>query len=311
MTAAAPMFLASSAEAGRLARTIHDSWARLGVAGHFLARNIDTDEEFGFAVDILVPLASVAKVPIALAVLDAISDGILDPARPVRIDPEASSLGATGVAAFRYPATIALGDLLHQTLAVSDNASCDALLDLLGLDAVADRLRAWDCPGIAIRHRLQRLYDCASGAVGTDFRLAMELAIRPDGLDGLDGPHPIETLNVAHGNVATASALVDLLQRVWRDEIATPEATAELRRLMGQQVFTHRLASDLRADSISVSAKTGTFLNLRHEIGVVESDTGGRVAIAALTRSDRRAWVAQDIDLAIGAAARSAFELLR
>jgi beta-lactamase class A len=301
-------FVADSADAGRLARTIHDSWTRLGVTGHFLARNIDTAEQFGFAVDIAVPLASVAKVPIALAVLEAISDGTVDPARQVRIDPDASSLGATGIAAFRYPATIAVGDLLHQMLAVSDNAGGDALLDLIGLDAVAARLRGWNCPDIAIRHPLQRLYDCAVGAVGTDFRLALELAIRQD---GRAGPHPIQTLDVAHGNVATAAALVDLLQRVWRDEVANPDATAELRRLMGQQVFTHRLSSDLRADSITVSGKTGSFLNLRHEIGVVESDTGGRVAIAALTRSDRRAWVAQDIDLAIGAAARSAFELLR
>jgi beta-lactamase class A len=296
--------IADSAEA----RAIHDDWARLGVTGHFLARNIDTGEQFGFAVDVPVPLASVAKVPIALAVLEAVSDGTLDPARQLRVDPDTSSLGGTGIAAFRYPVTLAVGDLLHQMLAVSDNASGDALLDLIGLDAVAHRLRSWNCPGIAIRHRLQRLYDCAAGAVGTDFGLALELAVRHD---GTDGPHPIETLNVAHGNVATAAALVDLLQRVWRDEIATPQATAELRRLMGQQVFTHRLSSDLRADSISVSAKTGSFLNLRHEIGVVESDTGGRVAIAALTRSDRSAWVAQDIDLAIGAAARSAFELLR
>lgn len=300
--------LASSAKAERLASTIHDNWSRLGVTGHFLARNIDTAEELGFAVDVPVPLVSVAKVPIALAVLQEISDGTLDPARQVRIDPETSSLGASGVAAFGYPATIAVGDLLHLMLAASDNASADAILDLVGLDAVAERLRSWGCPGIVIRHRMQRLYECAAGVAGKDFRLALELAIRQG---GLDGPHPIDLLDVAHGNVATAAALVDLLQRVWRDQIATPAATAELRRLMGQQLFSHRLSSDLRADSITVSAKTGTFLNLRHEIGVVESDSGGRVAIAALTTSDRRAWIAQDIDLAIGAAARSAFELLR
>lgn len=308
MTRRATTFLGHSAEAARLARTIHEEWTRLGVAGHFLARNIDTTEELGFAADVPVPLASVAKVPIALAVLEVMADGLLDPAQQVRIDPETRSLGATGVAAFRYSATLAVGDLLHQMLAVSDNASCDALLDLLGIDAVADRLRVWGCTDIAIRHRQQALYECAVGAVGPDFRLALELAIRQD---ALDGPHPIKTLDTAHGNIGTAAALVDLLQRVWRDEIATPAATAELRRLMSQQIFSHRLSSDLRADSITVSAKTGTFLHLRHEIGVVESETGGRVAIAALTRSDRRASVAHDIDLAIGAAARSAFELLR
>jgi beta-lactamase class A len=88
---------------------------------------------------------------------------------------------------------------------------------------------------------------------------------------------------------------------------------------MGMQMFTHRLASDLRSDTLRVSGKTGSYLHLRHEIGVVESvgtststSTGAaRVAIAALTRTGRPAAVAADVDLAIGDAARTAFEALR
>jgi beta-lactamase class A len=303
-----PGYVSTSPDAAVLAESTFQEWRALGIRGHFLARNIDTGEQYGFDVDVPVPLASVVKVPIALAVLERTTSGELDPARPITVDPATSSVGPSGIAAFRYPATIALGDLLYQMLALSDNASGDVLLDLIGVDAVAERLRAWNCPGISIRHRLQRMHDCAVGAAGHDFGLALELAIRDD---HADGRHAIETLDVAHGNVASARALTDLLHRVWLDDIATPAATAELRRLMGMQVFTHRLSSDLRADAMTVSAKTGAFLHLRHEIGVIESDSGGRVAVAALTRSNRRASVAQDIDLAIGAAARSAFEYLR
>ena len=43
----------------------------------------------------------------------------------------------------------------------------------------------------------------------------------------------------------------------------------------------------------------------------MEAETGERVAMAALTRADRRARQAPDIDQAIGAAARDAFEALR
>jgi beta-lactamase class A len=80
---------------------------------------------------------------------------------------------------------------------------------------------------------------------------------------------------------------------------------------MGLQVFTQRLASELRADTLRWSGKTGTFLHLRHEIGVVEAASGDRVAIAALSRAGRRAGVAADVDWAIGVAGRSAFEALR
>ncbi|GAA1036489.1 serine hydrolase [Streptomyces murinus] len=289
------------------AETIAADWSALGVRGSFLALNLDTGERLGFDIDELVPLASVAKVPLALVVLDRIAAGELDPARPVTVDPARSSVGSTGLSAFRHPATVAVGDLLLLMLSVSDNAAADALFDLVPVAEVDARLRAWGCDGLRMRHRMNHMYECAVGAAGNDFSLALELAVR----DERAGLPTIETLDPAHANAGSAAALVGLLRRVWRDEIAVPGATAELRRLMGCQVFTQRLACELRADSLRWSGKTGTFLHLRHEIGVVEAESGDRVAMAALTRADRRAGLAPDIELAMGTAARDAFEALR
>ncbi|MEK2478963.1 serine hydrolase [Streptomyces noursei] len=302
-----PACVADDADLFDVAEAIAAEWAALGVRGSFLARHIDTGEQLGFDVEESVPLASVAKVPLALVALDRIATGELDAAHPVLVDPATSSVGPTGLAAFRHPATVAVGDLLLLMLSVSDNAAADTLFGLVPAEEVDARLRAWGCTGIRLRHRLNRMYECAAGAAGNDFSLALELAIRDDH----SGRHTIEMLDPAHANVGTATGLVDLLQRVWRDDIAHPDATAELRRVMGHQVFTHRLASELRADTLRVSGKTGTFLHLRHEIGVVESEVGDRVAMAALTRSDRRANLAPDIDLVIGTSARLAFEALR
>lgn len=302
----APAYVASSADLLAVAEAIASDWERVGARGHFLARNLETGEQLGFDVETPVPLASVAKLPVALAVLERVAAGSIDPARQLTISP-GTSIGPTGISAFRHPVTLAVGDLVFMMMSVSDNAAGDALLDLVGLEEMGRHLLAWDCAGVRIRHRLQRMYECAVGVAGEDFGLALELAIRDD----QSGNHTIETLDPAHANVGTASALVDLLQKVWLDEIAEPSATAELRRLMSLQVFTQRLSSDLRTDTVRVSGKTGTFLHLRHEIGVVEADSGDRIAIAALTRSTRRASMAADIDLAIGTAARSAFEALR
>ncbi|MEU3423777.1 serine hydrolase [Streptomyces murinus] len=290
-----------------VAESVAADWSALGVRGSFLALNLDTGERLGFDIDESVPLASVAKVPLALVVLDRIAAGELDAARPVTVDPARSSVGSTGLSAFRHPATVAVGDLLLLMLSVSDNAAADALFDLVPVAEVDARLRAWGCDGIRMRHRMNHMYECAAGAAGNDFSLALELAVR----DERAGLPTIETLDPAHANAGSAAALVGLLRRVWGDEIAVPGATAELRRLMGCQVFTQRLACELRADSLRWSGKTGTFLHLRHEIGVVEAESGDRVAMAALTRADRRAGLAPDIELAMGAAARDAFEALR
>ncbi|MEU2377299.1 serine hydrolase [Streptomyces misionensis] len=290
-----------------VAEKIAADWAALGVRGSFLALNLDTGDRLGFGVDEPVPLASVAKVPLALVVLDRIAAGELDAAQPVTLDPARSSVGSTGFAAFRHPVTAAVGDLLMMMLSVSDNAAADALFDLVPAAEVDARLRAWGCDGIRMRHRMNHMYECAAGAAGDDFSLALELAVR----DERAGRPTIATLDPAHANTGSARALVGLLRRVWCDEIAVPEATAGLRRLMGLQLFTHRLAGELRADTLRWSGKTGTFLHLRHEIGVVEAESGDRVAMAALTRADRRAGLAPDIELALGAAARAAFEALR
>jgi beta-lactamase class A len=303
-------YVATTPTALIAAEGIADDWERLGISGHFLARNVDTGEELGFDVATPVPLASVIKVPLALVVLEAIERGALDPATPMLVDP-ARSVGSTGVSAFRFPATIAIADLVLMTLSVSDNASADVLIELVGFDAVNEAVSDWGCPGIRFRHPLQRMHDSASRAAAGKLSLALELAVQSD----RTGQHVIEPLDPGYANVGTAVDLVTLLQRVWRDEISDPRATAELRRLMGMQMFSHRLASDLRSDTIRVSGKTGSYLHLRHEIGVVESvDAGGgaaRVAMAALTRTARPAAIAPDVDLAIGDAARTAFDELR
>jgi beta-lactamase class A len=300
-------YVASSADLLAVAETIARDWDRLGVRGHLLARNLDTGDELGFDAGQLVPIASVVKVPIALTVLDQIARGRLAAARQLTVDSETAALGPTGTSAFRYPATLAVGDLVMLMLTISDNAAADRLLDLVGLDRVTASLADWGCRNIRVRHRLQHMYESAAAVAGGDFSVALDLAIASDET----GTHAIQALDPRYANVASARGLVAFLQAIWLDRIASPAATAELRRLMAMQVFTHRLSSDLRADSVRVSGKTGSFLQLRHEIGVVESDGGHRIAIAALTRSTRRATIAHDIDLGIGAAARAAFEALR
>jgi len=303
-----PDCVATSAPLLSVAADIAQLWRENDASGGFLARNIDTGEQLGFDVDESMPVASVAKVPLALVVLDAIEAGELDAARQITIEPAQMYLGGTGFGTFRYPVTVSIADLVTQALTVSDNVAADALLSLVGIDQVNARLHAWRARHIVFRHDFRRMFECALGAAGNDFGLAIELAIQGDRPGQL---HVIETMNPEFANVATASSLVDLLQRIWTDDIATPTVTSGVRERMAQQVFQHRLSSDLRTDGLRISAKTGSFLNLRHEIGVVETDAGGQIAIAALSRTSVPALVHQGVDLAIGAAARIAVEALR
>jgi hypothetical protein len=67
---------------------------------------------------------------------------------------------------------------------------------------------------------------------------------------------------------------------------------------------------ELAGDGVRISSKTGSFLDLRHEVGVVEIGSD-RIAIAAFTRSAAPAEEQMEADFAIGHAARLLVEVLR
>jgi beta-lactamase class A len=73
----------------------------------------------------------------------------------------------------------------------------------------------------------------------------------------------------------------------------------------------HRLAPDFLSDSSRWSSKTGTLLNLRHEIGVVEHEDGDVLAVAALTESAVPAAVQPAAEAAMAHVARTLHDRLR
>ena len=86
---------------------------------------------------------------------------------------------------------------------------------------------------------------------------------------------------------------------------------ARVRSLMAENMVRHRLAPDFSSDSSKWSSKTGTLLNLRHEVGVVEHDDGGAYAVAALTESRVPAAVQPGAEAAMAQVARALHDYLR
>ncbi|WP_152363861.1 serine hydrolase [Microlunatus speluncae] len=289
------------------ARDVERDWRRTGLGGGFWARDLGTGHELGFGPDRLFPLASVIKLPLALVAFDEIVTGRLDPAEPIDLDPATATAGPSGISLFRHPARIAVGDLIMQSLSVSDNAAADALFDRLPPELITRRLREWGCAGITVRHPIRELNQALAELVGDDRQLALELTVRAN---TRGGGHAVAQLDPHRANAGSARALIDLLERIWADSVATPGATALLREALSHQLRQHRLAADLISDLTSVRSKTGTLLNLRHEVGVVETGAGERLAVAALTSSSIPAFEQPEAEWAIAQAARTAVDAL-
>ena len=121
----------------------------------------------------------------------------------------------------------------------------------------------------------------------------------------------LRVLDPARCNSTTPRDMTTLLARIWRDEAASPTACGDMRRVLRLQVCRHRLASGFPTDDVLVAAKTGTLLNLRNEIGVVELPDGRRYAVAVFTRSNNTTIRNPTAETVIGTTARLAIDQLR
>ncbi|GHF40208.1 beta-lactamase class A [Amycolatopsis bartoniae] len=255
-----------------------------GLRGSFLVRDLRSGDEIGLEPDVQWPVASLAKVPLAVATLERVRIGELDGAARIDLAPgRVTTPGPTGVSRFRHPATIAVDDLLYLSVGISDNAASDALFALTPPAEVTRLLRDLGIGGITLRHAVSELADTPAERFGRDdVHLAHSLAIDA-GTAGRG--HRIPQLDVTRANSGSARAFADLLHALWRPAKIAPEVAARVRELLRHTVFRHRLAPDFSSGASTWSGKTGTLLTLRHEAGVVEHADGGCFAVVALTES--------------------------
>ncbi|UCM91612.1 serine hydrolase [Streptomyces marincola] len=269
----------------RLLRELRHRLRDGGLQGSVLVRDLNTGDELGIDPDVAFPAASLVKVPLALATLERIRRGELDGAAVLDVAPgRVTTPGPTGLSRFLHPARIAVDDLLYLSVCVSDGTATDALFGLTPPPVVAVILRELGVRGIDVRHTTGELSDTpAERFDAADVHLAHALAIDA----GTAGQgHRVPQLDISRANTGTARAFVDLLQALWTQPTAIhPEVAARVRTLMAGNVLRHRLAPDFSTDTSTWSSKTGTLLNLRHEIGVVEHTDGQTYAVAVLTES--------------------------
>ncbi len=291
----------------RVLREVRADLEQAGLSAGILVRDLHTGRELGLDADRQLPLASVVKLPLAAAVLlQADQPGGTPLDHRVLVEPGARTSGPTGLSRFRHRAEVAVEDLVWMALSVSDNAAADVLFELVPPEQVTRLLRGRGHDAVTVRHTISTMLDSITARLGPDQEhLALALAARA--ATG-EGGSLVPQLDTANANSGSARAMVDLLGDVWdHDE---PWAL-RLRGLLSGPLLRHRLAPDLESDAASWSAKTGTFLTLRHEVGVLEHDDGGRFAVAVLSESRVPARVQPAAEMALGSAARRLHEVLR
>jgi beta-lactamase class A len=283
---------------------VRRAFDRAQVTGWLHVVDIDEGGEVAVGADEQVALASVFKLPVLVSLHRAAETGLVDLTEPVYLPATDRTSGVTGLAALRDDAWLSVRDLAQLMITVSDNAAADAVLDLLGLDLVAQTLADLGLHRTAVRRSCR------------DQHAALAHDLEESGLtlaQALADPAAqarLEVLDPARTNHSTPREMTALLGAVWRDEAAGERACAAMRLALRLQVWPHRLASGFPADDVLVAGKTGTLPPLRSEVGVVELPSGRRYAAAVFTRSHRPTFSDPAADAVIGTAARLAVDHL-
>ena len=279
-----------------------------GATGFLHAREIGgTGAEVSVDADAPVVLASVFKIAVAVAFERAVAEGRLDPTERTAVTARYRR-GGVGLAGLHDDAVLTWRDLAHLMLTISDNAATDVVFRRIGrpaVDAVLDDL------GL----RRTRIIGCCEdlfGSIVDDLGASRDA----DDIDALLARQPedrlwaLSVLDPARTTSSTPREMTALIDAIWSDRAAPPDACARVRAAMEQQVWPHRMRAGF-PDGVRIAAKTGTLPAVRNEVGAVIHSDGRTFAVAVFTRAQALDDSLPAVDRAIGAVARLAVDALR
>lgn len=197
----------------------------MGVA----AKDLRTGEEVLIDADRPFPTASLIKVAVMVEVFHQIAEGRLRRDQEVLL-PEAAKVGGSGVLQRMHAGLKpTLMDLVDLMTTVSDNTATNLLVGLVGTQRVDARL--------------------------ADYGLKQTLLFRPTFRGGHADVRPDLEAEFGLG-MSTPREMARLMERIARGEAVSPEASAEMLRILGAQLYADMIPRAL-PEGASVAHKTG------------------------------------------------------
>ncbi|MFE0774243.1 serine hydrolase [Streptomyces sp. NPDC058861] len=298
--------MAPSPAAPPAAATLQAIFDEARVEGFLHARDIDTGREVALRADAPVIVASLRKIPIALAYARLAAAGRLHRAARHTITAVNREGGGIGTDSCLHDVTMSTRDLAFFMLSLSDNAATDKLMEVLGTDHVRALAAELGCPRMPVG-RYRDLWDPVweeldidpGGDIDAQLETVSEERIRD-----------LTMLDPTRSASSTPREITSLLTAIWRDEAGPAEACAEVRDLMGRQLSPHRLVAGFD-NEVKVAAKNGSLWGVLNEAGVVEYPDGGRYTVAVFLRTPHLSGRNPAADAAVARAARAAVDHLR
>ncbi|MET0648348.1 MAG: class A beta-lactamase [Pyrinomonadaceae bacterium] len=257
--------------AARLKSICERAGGRCGVA----VTHVETGRSAAFEGDARLPLYSVFKLPLAVAVLKEVEEGRLGLDQKVHVEPEEAAPGTKANSdLWREPSDRTVRELLEFSIVRSDNTSSDKMLGLVGgPEAVNRRMRALGLQNIEVRATVKEF------------------------LKSRD----------AHPNTGAAADLARLLALLQKGEVLAPPQLEVLLGFMGRVITGDRRLRAGPPKGTPVADKTGSGPSTTNDVGIVTlPDDKGHLAVAVLLDGSKLPGEKQE-DL-IAEVARAAYD---
>lgn len=179
--------------------------------------------------------ASVIKIPVMVEAFRRFEEGSLDrnAIHVLREEEKMPSCGALN--RMHAGLQVTLRDMVDLMIVLSDNTATNILIELLGIDAVNATMRAYGLETSTLR---RKLFD------------------REGHLAGIE-------------NTVTAREMGLLLEKMYRGELVSPEASAEMIDILRNQKLNGKMPFYLKPRGIVSAHKTGEDDGITHDVGIV------------------------------------------
>lgn len=222
------------------------------------AKNLDTGASYGIGEDERVRTASTIKVPIMAATFALVAEGKVKWSDELVLTKEKKVGGAGILPDFGDGLRLTLRDAVHLMIMLSDNTATNLVLDHITADAVNEKLEKFGC-------KLTRSLRKINGG-GESKAFAEAWNKKPDGSSSRYGI-----------GVSTPREMVELLEKIERGEIVSPETCKEMIAILKRQQYHDGIARS--AKGIETATKPGALDALRSDIGIFYTKRG-RIAMA-------------------------------
>ena len=282
----------NTAPAASLEFTIRSRLDSIPAHTTFYAKQLFTGREVAIRADDPMNTASVIKIPVMILAFRDADAGRLDLDERYTIRAEDLRRGSGLLQGFAVGLQPTLRDLITQMIITSDNTATDIMIGRVGLARVNQLLDSLGYRETRLRTTVGQAFRGVWMMADPKYASLTDREVFERGFPGDSGAERRNREFVLDSakwlGRTTAREIGRLLEQLERGQLASEKSTAEMRRILRQQVYASRLPQRVRF-RVAIGHKTGDWPPLLgNDVGIMYAPApAGPIVIAVFSNDNR------------------------